>query len=97
MAKLPNQNLHGPQLTQGTVIVLSLTTIILAFLTYLSIKMGEIAPALVGVGLFVIGILVCLPNIINTIKGKIKEHRILTGKEKPEQRKSYNPQHRFDD
>ena len=96
MAKF-NENLHGATITSGTVMVLSFTGIILGVCIYLGITLD--APILFFIGplFFGVGILLCLPNLINVIKGKIKEHRIRTGKEKPVQKKTWNPNHRFDD
>lgn len=97
MARDPNENLHGATITQGTVMVLSFTGIILIACIFLGIRLD--APILFAVGpaFFLIGVLLCLPNLKNVIRGKIKEHRIRTGKEQPVQKKSWNPNHRFDD
>ena len=95
--KLPNQDLHGATLTPGSVMVLSFTFILMIVLIVMGIKVDLPAMIVVGPLLFVVGILLCLPNLINVIKGKIKEHRIRTGKEIPVQKKSWNPNHRFDD
>ncbi len=97
MAKLPNQDLHGAEITAGTVMVLSFTFILMVVLIVMGVKVD--LPVLIAVGpaFFAIGILLCLPNLKNWTKGKIKEHRIRTGKEVPEQKKSWNPNHRFDD
>lgn len=97
MAKLPNQDLHGASLTPGSIIVLSFTGIVLIACIGLGIKLDAPILFVIGPVAMLVGILLCLPNIINTIKGKIKEHRILTGKEKPVQKKTWNPNHRFDD
>ena len=97
MAKLPNEDLHGAELTAGTVMVLSFTFILMIVLIVMGIKVD--LPILFGVGpaFFAVGVLLCLPNLKNWVKGKIKEHRIRTGKEQPVQKKSWNPKHRFDD
>lgn len=97
MAKLPNQDLHGATLTAGSVMVLSFTGIILGVCIYLGVKLDASALFVVGPLFFAVGVLLCLPNLKNVIKGKIKEHRIRTGKEKPVQKKTWNPNHRFDD
>ncbi len=97
MAKLPNENLHGTQITQGTVIVLSFTAIIMGVCIFLGIKLSVPVLFFVGPAFFLVGVCLCLPNLINWVKGKIKEHRIRTGKEKPVQKKSWDPNHRFDD
>ena len=97
MAKLPNQDLHGTDLTAGTIMVLSFTFILMIALIVMGIKVD--LPVLIAVGpfFFVVGILLCLPNLKNWVRGKIKEHRIRTGKEKPQPKKTWNPHHRFDD
>ena len=97
MAKLPNQDLHGATLTAGTVMVLSFTTILMGVLIFMGFKVDMPVLFVVGPLFFVIGILLCLPNLINVIKGKIREHNIRTGKEQPVQKKSWDPKHRFDD
>lgn len=97
MPKLPNENLHGTELTQGSVIVLSFTGIILVACILLGIKLDVPALFFVGPAFFLVGILLCLPNLKNVVRGKIKEHRIRTGKEQPVQKKSWDPKHRFDD
>lgn len=97
MAKLPNQDLHGASLTPGSVIVLTFTFVLMIVLIVMGIKVDLPIMIVAGVLFFLVGILLCLPNIINTVKGKIKMHRILTGKEKPVQKKTWNPDHRFDD
>lgn len=97
MAKLPNQDLHGASLTPGSVIVLTFTFVLMIVLIVMGIKVDLPIMIVAGVLFFLVGILLCLPNIINTVKGKIKMHRILTGKEKPVQKKTWNPNHRFDD
>ncbi len=97
MAKLPNQNLHGAELTAGTVMVLSFTFVLMIVLIIMGVKVD--LPVLIGVGpgFFLLGVLLCLPNLKNWIRGKIKEHRIRTGKEIPQPTKTWNPNHRFDD
>ncbi len=97
MAKLPNQDLHGAEITPGTVMVLSFTFILMVVLIVMGVKVD--LPVLIFVGplFFAVGILLCLPNLKNWVKGKIKEHRIRTGKERPEQKKTWNPNHPFDD
>jgi len=97
MAKLPNQDLHGATLTAGSVMVLSFTAILMIVLIVMGIKVDMPILLVVGPLFFAVGILLCLPNLINVVKGKIKEHRIRTGKEQPEQKKTWNPGHRFDD
>jgi len=97
MAKLPNQDLHGAELTAGTIMVMSFTTIVLGVCIFIGIKLDTVIPFFIGPAFFLIGTLLCLPNIINWVKGKIKEHRIRTGKEQPVQKKSWDPKHRFDD
>ena len=83
MAKLPNENLHGATITSGTVMVLSLTAILMVVFIVMGIKVDLPVMVIVGPVIFAVGILLCLPNLINVIKGKIKEHRIRTGKEQP--------------
>ena len=95
--KLPNQDLHGATLTAGSVMVLSFTLILMVVFIVMGIKVDLPAMIVVGPIIFVIGVLLCLPNLINVVKGKIKEHRIRTGKEQPVQKKSWDPNHRFDD
>ena len=98
MAQKPSdRDLHGATLTSGSVIVLSFTFILMVVLVVMGAKVD--LPVMIAVGpiLFVIGILLCLPNLINVVKGKIREHRIRTGKEQPVQTKSWHPEHRFDD
>lgn len=97
MAKIPNQDLHGASLTPGSVIVLTFTFVLMIVLIVMGIKVDLPVMIVVGVLFFLVGILLCLPNIINTVKGKIKMHRIMTGKEQPVQKKTWNPNHRFDD
>lgn len=103
MGKMPNENLHGSALTQGSVIVLSFTGIAMAVCIglgiYFRVHSHIKSPALFILGpvIFLIGLLLCAPNLKNVIRGKIKEHRIRTGKEQPVQKKSYHPEHRFDD
>ncbi len=97
MAKEPNEDLHGATLTQGTVMVLSFTTIILVVCLVLGFRLDAPILFFVGPAFFVIGVVLCLPNLINVIKGKIKEHRIRTGKDVPVQKKSWNPNRKFDD
>ena len=103
MPKLPGDDLHGASLTQGSVIVLSFTGIGMLVCVglglYFHIHHSVNYPALyfVGVGLFAIGVLLCLPNLKNVVKGKIRAHRIRTGKEAPVHKKSYHPEHPFDD
>ena len=97
MAKLPNQDLHGATLTAGSVMVLSFTAIIMGVCIYLGVILDAPILFVIGPLFFAVGVLLCLPNLKNVIKGKIKEHRIRTGKEKPVQRKTWNPNHRFDD
>ena len=97
MAKLPNDDLHGSDLTSGTILVLSFTAIIMGVCIFIGVKMD--VPILFAVGplALALGVLLCLPNLKNWIKGKVKEHRIRTGKDVPEQKKTWNPNRRFDD
>ncbi len=97
MGKLPNEDLHGSELTSGTILVLSFTAIIMGVCIFIGIKMEAPILFVVGPVAFGIGILLCLTNLKNWINGKIKEHRIRTGKDVPEQKKTWNPNHRFDD
>ncbi len=93
----PNENLHGSEITSGTVVVLSFTFILMIVLIVMGIKVDLPILIVLGPVFFAIGILLCLPNLKNWVKGKVKEHRIRTGKEQPEQKKSWDPKHRFDD
>ena len=101
--KLPGDDLHGAVLTQGSVIVLSFTGIAMLVCIglgiYFKVSQHTWVPALFIIGplLFAVGVLLCLPNLKNVIKGKIRAHRIRTGKEQPEQKKSYHPDHPFDE
>ncbi len=97
MAKLPQEDLHGSDLTSGSVIVLTFTAIIMGVCILIGATLD--APLLFAVGpmVFAVGVLLCLPNLKNWIRGKIKEHRIRTGKETPEQKKTWNPNRRFED
>ena len=97
MAKLPKEDLHGTELTSGSVIVLSFTAIIMGVCIFIGVKLNVPALFIIGPIAFAIGVLLCLPNLKNWIRGKIKEHRIRTGKEKPEPKKTWYPNHRFDD
>ena len=95
--RYPHEDLHGSEITSGTVIVLSFTFVLMVVLIVMGVKVD--LPILIGIGpvFFVVGVLLCLPNLKNWIRGKIKEHRIRTGKEQPVQKKSWDPNHRFDD
>ena len=97
MARLPNEDLHGSDLTSGTILVLSFTAIIMGVCLFIGVKMSAPILFVVGPLVLAIGVLLCLPNLKNFVKGKIKEHRIKTGKDQPEQKKTWNPNHRFDD
>ena len=97
MRRFPNENLHGAELTSGTVMVLSFSAVIMGVCIFIGVKMSAPILFFVGPAIFGIGILLCLPNLKNWIGGKVKEHRIRTGKEQPEQKKSWDPNHRFDD
>lgn len=103
MAKLPQEDLHGAHLTQGSVIVLSFTGIAMAVCVGLGIyfkvhaKVDAGVLFVVGPALFAVGILLCLPNLKNVLRGKRRERRIRQGKEPPVQKKSYHPDHPFDD
>ena len=97
MAKLPNQDLHGTELTAGTVMVLSFTSVLMVALIVIGVRVDLPVLIYVGPAFFVVGVLLCLPNLKNWVKGKIKEHRIRTGKDVPQPKKTWNPNHRFDD
>ncbi|MBQ5742908.1 MAG: hypothetical protein IIV79_01790 [Clostridia bacterium] len=97
MAKLPNEDLHGTEITGGTVIVLSFSFILMIVLIVMGVKVDLPVLFYVGPSFFVVGTLLCLPNLKNWVKGKIKEHRIRTGKEIVQPKKTWNPNHRFDD
>ena len=103
MKKLPGDDLHGAKLTQGSVIVLSFTFIAMCvcigFALYMQTKMHDPLPALYVIGpvIFGVGVLLCLPNLKNVIRGKLKERRIARGEEAPEIKKSYHPEHPWDD
>ena len=92
----PNKN---AEISQGTIWVLGLGAIIIpAILIYFGVVTPN-AHALiwVAIALIVFSILITLPNLIPYFKGKRREKLIKQGKIKVEQKKSYNPNHRFDD
>lgn len=97
MPKLPNEDLHGPALTQGTVLVLSFGTAALLGGIGVGIAFAGPAAVAVGGGIFVLAVLLCLPNLKNYVKGKKKERLIRKGLWKEEQTKSFHPGSRFDD
>ncbi len=97
MPKRPNENLHGSELTQGTILVLSFGVISCVAGIALGISFAGVAAILIGVGILVLAVLLCLPNLKNFIKGKQKERLIKKGLWKEEPKKTFHPGSRFDD